>query len=106
MVIDGAVVSCTVMDEWQEFVLPTKSVAVYVSVVVPNGYVAAPDGPATVTGPAMSDAEAAPGATTAPANDVASAVMGAGHVIEGGVVSTTAIEDEQELRFPDWSVAE
>jgi len=105
-VMEGGVVSTTVIVVTQELLLPTKSVAVYVSGVVPNGYVAAPDGPVTVTGPAMSDALAAPGTTDAPAGDVASAVTGAGHAIEGGVVSTTLIADEHELLFPDWSVAE
>ena len=54
-----------------------------------------------MTGPAVSEASALPGLTIAPAGEVASAVIGAGHVIEGGVVSTTVIVVVQELWFPD-----
>jgi len=43
--------------------------------------------------------------TVAPANEVASAVIGAGHVIEGGVVSTTVIVAVHELVLPTASVA-
>src|SRR2546422_138194 len=91
MVIAGGVVSRTVIDEEQELVFPDWSVAVYVTVVVPSGSAAVPDGPATVTGPAMSNAAAEPGVTNADSLPVASAVIGPGHVIDGGVVSTTVI---------------
>ena len=74
--------------------------AVYVTVVVPNVSVP-PAGPVIVTGPAMSEAVAAPGVTKAPPTSVASTVIGAGHEMEGGVVSTTVIVVVQELWFPD-----
>src|SRR5438128_298881 len=87
--IVGGVVSTTVTLVWQLFVLPDSSVAVKVRVVVPSGYVAVPAGPVTVTGPPMSEAVAPATFTVASPFPVASAVIGAGHVIEGGVVSTT-----------------
>jgi len=49
----------------------------------------------------MSDAVAVPNVTKAAKREVASTVIGAGHVIEGGVVSTTVTVAEHELWFPD-----
>ena len=53
----------------------------------------------------MSDAVAEPGTTKADSLPVASAVMGAGHVMTGGVVSTTVIVVWQLTLSPLLSVA-
>jgi len=75
-----------------------------VTIVVPKGYEPA-EGLVIITGPAMSNAVAEPGATNADSLPVASAVMGAGHVMEGGVVSWTVIVVWQLTLLPPLSVA-
>src|SRR2546425_6006754 len=84
----GGVVSTTVSTALQELVLPDPSLAVYVTVVVPSGNEPAP-GPLTVTPGQLSLAVAAGGVTNALRLPVHSAVVAAGQVIVGAVVSTT-----------------
>src|SRR5215831_19468863 len=87
-VITGAVVSLTVTVNDAEATLPALSDAVHVTVVVPSGKVD-PDAGVHVTGttPSTSSSADAVYVTTAPAGLVASAVMFAGTVITGGIVS-------------------
>jgi len=103
-VIVGGVVSTTVTNVVHEDELPLASVAVNVTAVVPSGNTPLL-GPETVTGPAMSEAVAG-GTTTNAANGcVASAVIAAGQMIVGAVVSMTVIEVEHDAWFPAESVA-
>jgi len=84
----GGVVSCTVTVNDAVLVLPAASVAVHITVVVPNEKVE-PEAGEHVTGiePSKLSVAVAVYATVAPAGDVASAVIGAGTVIDGGVAS-------------------
>lgn len=100
----GGVVSTTVMllsqdDEWSD-----SSVATYVVVVVPNGYTPGL-GPVTFVAEQASVAVAAFGVTLAEAFPVHSTATFAGHMMLGGVVSSTTIFAVHDTEFPEPSVA-
>src|SRR5205809_559790 len=86
----GAVVSCTVILKLLLAVLPPPSVAVTITVVSPSGKREPEAGEeVTDTAPSTRSEALAAKLTGAPAALVASAVMLAGTVIVGGVVSCT-----------------
>src|SRR3990172_6435426 len=89
-VVTGTVVSCTVILNDVEPVLPDKSVAVQLTVVIPNGNVE-PDGRMHigVMGPSTSSFAFTVKTTKAPAAEVASAIISTCGSIVGGIVSTT-----------------
>jgi hypothetical protein len=86
----AGVVSCTLLEKLALPVLPRLSVDEQVTVVVPMGKVE-PDGGLQVTGrePSTKSLAEAANVTTLPVGPVASAVMFAGSVSTGGVVSCT-----------------
>jgi hypothetical protein len=106
-VMTGGVVSTTVTVKLHEELLPLASVAVQVTVVVPIRKVLPDAGVQTTTGfgSQISLAEAEK-LTAAPAGLVHSTpLMLAGHVMTGGVVSTTVTVNEQLAELPLKSLA-
>ncbi len=105
-VIDGTSASTTVTLCAQLVVLPATSVAVQVTTVKPSGKVEGALFP-TVTPGQLSEAVAEPRATPLAVQIPASvlAVIGPGHAMAGGSVSRTVTVNEQELEFPQASVA-
>jgi len=103
--IAGGVVSTTVTLVVHAFTLPLWSIAVKPIAVVPVGYVLVPAGPTTVADVQTSLAVALATFTGALWLPVHSAVVGAGHVIDGLVVSTTVSLVAQPATFPLWSLA-
>ena len=102
----GGVVSLTVMVKEAEPTLPAASVAVHVTVVVPNEKVE-PEPGEQIAGSeplAMSVADAEKVAT-APLGPVASFVIEAGTVKTGGVVSRTVTVKVPWIELPEESVA-
>jgi len=98
-------VSITVTPNPQELEYPELSVALQDTSVDPIENVEPEVGQLVDEGPQRSEAFALKD-TLAPLGPVHSAVIGAGHVISGGVVSTTTVTEElQELVFPEPSVA-
>jgi hypothetical protein len=102
-VIVGAVVSTVITVNEQVAVLPLASVAVQVTVVVPNGNVL-PDGglQATVTPGQLSVAVA----VNVTADPHSAPVIGAGQVMVGGSVSLTVTVKVHMPTLPAASVAE
>ena len=96
--------SITVTPNPQELEYPELSVALQDTSVDPIENVEPEVGQLVDEGPQRSEAVAL-NDTLAPLGPVHSAVIGAGHVISGGVVSTTVTEELQELVFPEPSVA-
>lgn len=96
--------SITVTPNPQELEYPELSVALQDTSVDPIENVEPEVGQLVDEGPQRSEAVALKD-TLAPLAPVHSAVIGAGHVISGGVVSTTVTEELQELVFPEPSVA-
>ena len=103
--IAGACASLTVTVKVQLVVLPGPSVAVAVTVVVPFGNANPEAGLlTTVTLEQRSDALTVKFTTAVHCPGSASRVMFAGHVIEGGVLSTTVTVAEHCLESPGVSV--
>ena len=96
--------SITVTPNPQELEYPELSVALQDTSVDPIENVEPEVGQLAVEEPQRSEAVALKD-TLAPLGPVHSAVIGAGHVISGGVVSTIVTEELQELVLSDPSVA-
>ena len=104
-VTTGGVVSCTVTWNDADDELPCVSVALHVTVVVPNANVDPDAGTHEKLATASSGSVAeATYVTTAPAELVASAVMSAGTVITGGVVSTVPVTVTWNDALEDWPI--
>src|SRR3989441_8790656 len=105
-VMCGGVVSRTVTANEDEPVFPWASVAVQSTGVVPSGNMDPDDGlQVAVTGPSTMSVAPTENGTVAPPGPVASAVMSAGTVSDGGVVSTTWIVKDAMPVLPWASVA-
>src|SRR3990172_11886463 len=105
-VTTGAVVSPTVTTNDADPVFPWASVAVQFTDVVPSAKVLPEAGAHTgAIAPSTRSAAEAAKLTTAPDGPLASAVMGAGTVTTGAVVSTTVTSNVAVAVFPAPSVA-
>ena len=105
-VITGGVVSTTVTVKLEVDSLPAESVAVTFTVVSPSAKVLSPGGVTTTTGAGSTiSAAVTTKFTTAPDGPVASATIGSGTVITGGVVSTTVTVKLDDDSLPSKSVA-
>ena len=103
----GLVVSCTVTVKLSLPVLPAASVAEQITGVVPSGKVDPEEGEQLgVTVPSTRSRADAVKVTTAPEGPVASAVMPAGIVIAGAVVSWTVTVKLSLVLLPRESLAE
>ena len=105
-VTSGAVVSSTVTVKSSVVALPASSVAVHSTVVVPRAKVLPLTGAQErVTLSSTRSLVATTYETSAPSGPVASAVMFAGTVSEGAVVSTTVTSNDPDVVWPWLSVA-
>src|SRR5262249_50820661 len=102
----GAVVSRTVTWKAPVAMFPARSVALALTVVMPRGNVD-PDVTLSVTGrsPLSASWALAENVTTAPAEEVASAVMSAGRLRTGAVLSTRRVRVCGSSALPFWSTA-
>src|SRR2546422_10637648 len=105
-VMCGGVVSRTVTANEDEPVFPWASVAVQSTRVVPSGNMDPDDGlQVAVTGPSTMSVAPTENGTVAPPGPVASAIISAGTVSAGGVVSTTRTVKDAMPVLPWASVA-
>src|SRR2546425_10305101 len=105
-VMCGGVVSRTVTANEDEPVFPWASVAVQSTGVVPSGNMDPDDGlQVAVTGPSTMSVAPIENGTVAPPGPVASAIISAGTVSAGGVVSTTRTVKDAMPVLPWASVA-
>jgi len=106
-VTSGAVVSRTVTVNVAVATFPCPSVAVQSTRVAPSGNTKPDDGlQVAATGPSTMSVAPTENGTAAPPGPVASEMMSAGTVSDGGVVSTTRIVNVEDPVFPCASVAE